>query len=54
MLLSAVLGLRDIAYLGCVITRRGIKTEPKIVQGIMDIGQPTTTTETRARIGMVY
>ena len=46
-------GLKDIPYLGYVITREGIKPEPKKVQGIMDIGRPSTTTEVRAFIGMV-
>ena len=31
-------GLKEIPYLGYVITREGIKTELKKVQGIMDIG----------------
>ena len=30
--------LKDIPYLGYVITREGIKPDPKKVQGIMDIG----------------
>ena len=34
-----------VPYLGYIITREGIKTEPKKVQGIMDIGRPATTTE---------
>ena len=38
------LGLKDIPYLGHVITRGGIKTETKKVQGIMDLGRPATTT----------
>ena len=46
-------GLNDISYLGYVITREGIKTDPKKVQSIMDIGRPTTTTETREIIGML-
>ena len=35
--------LNDIPYLGCVITREGIKPEPKKVQCIMDIWRPATT-----------
>ena len=31
----------------------GIKLDPKKVQGIVDIGQPATTTEAQALIGMV-
>ena len=45
--------LKDIPYLGYVITREGIKTEPKKVLGIMDLGRPSTTTESGALIGMV-
>ena len=47
-------GLKDITYLGYVITREGIKSNLKKVQGIMDIGRPTTTTKPRAIIGMVH
>ena len=46
-------GLKGIPYLGYVITREGIKPDPKKVQWIMDIGRPSTTTEARALIGMV-
>ena len=46
-------GLKDIPCLGYVITREGIKPDPKKVQGIMDLGRPSTTTEARALIGMV-
>ena len=45
-------GLKDILYLGYVITREGIKPDPKKVQGIMDLGQPSTTTEAKLLIGM--
>ena len=31
-------GLKYIPYLGCIITREGIKPDPNKVQGIMDIG----------------
>ena len=47
------LGLKDIPYLGYIITWEGIKTDPKKLQGIIDIARPTTTTEARSRIGMV-
>ena len=53
MLLSAIFGLKDIPYLGCVITREGIKPDPKKVQGVMYLRQPTTTTKSRAFTGMV-
>ena len=46
-------GLKEIPYLGYVITREGIKPDPKKVQGIMDLKRPSTTTEERALIGMV-
>ena len=46
-------GLKEISYLGYVIKREGVKTDPKKVQGIMDLGQPATTTEAQALIGMV-
>ena len=46
-------GLKDITYLGYVITWYGIKHDLKKVQGIMDLDRPTTTTEARALIVMV-
>ena len=45
--------LKEIPYLGSVITREGIKPDPEKVKGIMDIGQPSTTTEALVLIGMV-
>ena len=38
-------GLKDIIYQGYVMTREGIRSKPKKVQRIMDIGKPTTSTE---------
>ena len=46
-------GLKEITYLGYVITREGVKPDPEKVQGIMDLGRPYTTTEVRALIGIV-
>ena len=46
-------GLKEIPYPGYVITQEEIKSDPKKVQGIMDKGKPTTTTEAQALIGMV-
>ena len=47
-------GLKDIPYLGYLITREGIKSNLNKVQGIMDLGRPTTTTEASAhRYGAV-
>ena len=51
--LKCSFGLKEIPYLIYVITREVIKPDPKKVQGTMDIGRPTTTTETRALTGMV-
>ena len=34
---KCIFGLKDIPYLGYVITREGIKPDPKKVQGVMDI-----------------
>ena len=48
-----IFGLKDITYLVYIITREGIKTNPKKVQGIMDLGRPTKMTEARALIWMV-
>ena len=45
--------LKEITYLGYVITREGIKPDTKKVQGIMDLGRPTTMTESRVLIRMV-
>ena len=46
-------GLKEITYLGYIITRELIKPNPKKVQGIIDLGWTTTTTESWALIGMV-
>ena len=53
MLIGAFFWLKDIHYLGYVITREGIKPDPKKVEGIMNPGKPSTTTEARALIGMI-
>ena len=45
--------IKYIPYLSYVITREGVKPDPKRVQGIMDLGRPTTTTEAQALTGMV-
>ena len=46
-------GLKEIIYLGYVITREGIKPNPKKVQGIMDLVRTDPTTEARELVGMV-
>ena len=51
--LKCSFGLKKIPYIDCVITREDIKTDPKKVHEIMDLGQPATTTEARELIGMV-
>ena len=45
--------LKDMTYICYIITREGIIPDTKKLQGIMDIGQPTTMTEVRTLIGMV-
>ena len=45
--------LNEIPYLGYVITREGINHDPKKVQGIMDLGRISTTTQARALICVV-
>ena len=39
------LGLKEIPYLSYVITREGIKPDPKKFQGVMNPGRPTNTIE---------
>ena len=46
-------GLKEIPYLGYVITREGNKPYPKKVKGVMYLGQAATTIEARELIGMV-
>ena len=46
-------GSKAIPYLGYIITREGIKPDLKKIQGIMDLGQPTNTTEAQALMGTV-
>ena len=46
-------GLKDILYLGYEITQEGITPDLKKVQGIMDLGRSTITTELLLLIGMV-
>ena len=50
---KCIFGLKDITYLGYVITRKGIKPDPNKVQGIMDLGQPTKTNELQVIILML-
>ena len=46
-------GLAEIPYLGYIITRQGIKPDPKKIQGILDLERPKTTTECRALLGLI-
>ena len=45
--------LKGIPYLGYVITRDGIKHYPNKLQGIVDLGRPTTITEALELVGMI-
>ena len=42
----------EMEYLGYIITKDGIKPNPKKVQGILDMKGPTNKTEVRHFIGM--
>ena len=46
-------GLKYTPYLGYVMTKKVIRPDPKKVQGIMYLRQPSTNTEARVLIGMV-
>ena len=46
-------GLKEIDYLGYIITPTGIKPNPKKIKAIQAMARPTTTTEVRRFIGMV-
>ena len=46
-------GLKEIDYLGYIITPTGIKPNPKKIKAIQEMNRPTTTTEVRRFIGMV-
>ena len=47
------LGVKDIPYLCYIITRDGVKPDPKKIKGIMDLERPKTTTEVKSILGMV-
>ena len=44
--------MKEIPYLGYVITSEGIKPEPNKLKGVMDFSRPSTNTKARALIGM--
>ena len=46
-------GLKEIPYLGYLITWYWIKYDQKTVQGIMDLRRPTTRIESQALISKV-
>lgn len=46
-------GLKEISYLGYIITLDGVKPDPAKIKAIMTIDKPKTVTELRAFIGMV-
>ena len=43
----------EIEYLGYIITKEGVKPQPKKVQAITDMQRPTTKTEVRHFLGMI-
>ena len=51
--LKYIFGLKYITYLGYIITWKGIKTDPKNIQGIMDIRLSTTMYEELELIGTI-
>jgi hypothetical protein len=46
-------GLTEVKYLGFIITREGIKADPKKIEAILKIEKPKTVTEMKSLIGMV-
>ena len=45
--------LNTIPYLGYLVPQEGIKTDSRKLQGIIDLGRPTKTTEAQVLISMV-
>jgi len=43
----------ELEYLGYIITKDGVKSNPKKVQAILDLQRPTNKTEVRSFVGMV-
>lgn len=46
-------GLKEIPYLGYIISVDGLKPDPKKVQGILDLEKPKTAKEMKSLIGMI-
>ena len=50
---SRSFGINEVEYLGYIITKEGVKPDPKKIQGIMDMTCPTTSTKVRRLNGIV-
>ena len=46
-------GLQEIPYLGYIISKKGLRPDPKKVQGIVDLSKPQTAKEMKSLIGMI-
>ena len=46
-------GLQEIPYLGYIISKEGLRPDPKKVQGIVDLRKPQTAKEMKSLIGMI-
>ncbi|GFH50707.1 hypothetical protein CTEN210_07183 [Chaetoceros tenuissimus] len=46
-------GLQEIPYLGYIISKEGLRPDPKKVQGIVDLHKPQTAKEMKSLIGMI-
>ena len=46
-------GLKEIPYLGYIISMDGVKPDPKKIQSIMDLTKPQTAKEMKSLIGMI-
>ena len=45
--------LQEIPYLGYIISKDGLRPDPKKVQGIVDLHKPQTAKEMKSLIGMI-
>ena len=52
-LLKSYRGLNEVEYLGYIITREGIKPQPKKIEAIMKMVTPKTTIDVRCLVGMI-
>ena len=46
-------GLKEIPYLGYIVSVDGVKPDPKKIQGILDLNKPQTAKEMKSFIGMI-